>query len=294
MKFYHMTLLFFPMLLFVVGCGDSLEDSETNILDPNSADPHFQNLPLAGGSLIPLDEIPVITIEKTREDDEFYYWQLKANPVPIHEDLVVGITFQPGSPVHYQEVKLKNLRGAGIEWKDQEITLGFSDIDHLTIPNIGERLKNEGYFPNFENFRRDIQDFVVVIPKRQNTSQEFKLPRTYVLEENQFLTLLILKKELEEFTDNEDVKGYINIECEVVEDVIWNITYTLGIKRFLLTAKQIVTQHFKIDPNDLALFQTVPIFQTFEGYIIREGFALSYYMLGESSSLELKPPTDPE
>ena len=77
MKFYHMTLLFFPMLLFVVGCGDSVEDSEANILDPTNADPHFQNFPLAGGSLIPLDEIPVVTIEKTREEDEFYYWQLK-------------------------------------------------------------------------------------------------------------------------------------------------------------------------------------------------------------------------
>ena len=116
-----------------------------------------------------------------------------------------------------------------------------------------------------------------------------------MLEENQFLRLLIQTKELEEFTDN-DVNQFIHIDCEVAEDVIWNITYTLGIKRFLVTAEQIVRQQFAFVNDDPFhdLFQTVPIFQTFEGYIIREGFALSYYMLGEFSSLELKPPTNPE
>lgn len=66
-----MALFLLPMLLFTIGCGMD-EDSDANILDPPSADFHFQSLPLAraGGSLIPLEEIPVITIEKTREDYE--------------------------------------------------------------------------------------------------------------------------------------------------------------------------------------------------------------------------------
>ena len=57
-----------------------------------SAVPRAQDLPvLDNSSLIPSDEIPVITIEKTREDDNFFYWQLKADPAPTRADLVVGL-----------------------------------------------------------------------------------------------------------------------------------------------------------------------------------------------------------
>ena len=99
MKFYRITalLILFSALIFVVGCGDSVEESDANILEPIE-DFRFQNLPIQeGGSLIPPDEIPVITIEKTREDDDFYYWQLKADPVPTREDLVVGVSGAPES-----------------------------------------------------------------------------------------------------------------------------------------------------------------------------------------------------
>ena len=95
MRFYHMTFLLFSALLFAVGCGDSVEDSDANILEP-SAEPRFQNLPvLDNGSLIPPEDVPVITIEKTREDADFYYWQLKADPAPTREDLVVGVSGGP-------------------------------------------------------------------------------------------------------------------------------------------------------------------------------------------------------
>ena len=97
MRFYYMTLLLFSALLFIVGCGDSVEDSDANILE-TSAEPRFQNLPvLDNGSLIPPEDVPVITIEKTREDDDFYYWQLKADPAPTREDLVVGVSGAPES-----------------------------------------------------------------------------------------------------------------------------------------------------------------------------------------------------
>ena len=69
MRFYHMTLLLilFSALLFTAGCGESVEDSEASILEPNE-DFRFQNLPIQDeGSLIPPDEIPVIMIQKTRE-----------------------------------------------------------------------------------------------------------------------------------------------------------------------------------------------------------------------------------
>ena len=95
MRFFHMTLLLFSALLFIVGCGDSVEDSDANILEPNE-DFRFQNLPIQdGGSLIPPEDVPVITIEKTREDDNFYCWQLKATPAPTRENLVVGVSGAP-------------------------------------------------------------------------------------------------------------------------------------------------------------------------------------------------------
>lgn len=99
MRFYCITslLILLSGLIFVVGCGDSVEDSDANILEPNE-DFRFQNLPIQdGGSLIPPDEIPVITIQKTREDADFYYWQLRATPAPTHEDLVVGVSGAPES-----------------------------------------------------------------------------------------------------------------------------------------------------------------------------------------------------
>ena len=65
---------------------------------------------------------------------------------------------------------------------------------------------------------------------------------------------------------------------------------------FLETSEYIVHKGFTndiewpaINEETLALMD-MPIFQTFEGYILREGFRFSYYLLGESSSLELGPP----
>ena len=93
MRFFHMTLLLFSALLFILGCGDGVESSEANILEPNE-DFRFQNLPIQdGSSLIPPDEIPVITIQKTREDADFYYWELRASPAPTRGDLVVGVSY---------------------------------------------------------------------------------------------------------------------------------------------------------------------------------------------------------
>ena len=56
----------------MVGCSvDTVEESDANILEPSAA-PRTQNLPvLDNGSLIPTEEVPVITIEKAREDADF-------------------------------------------------------------------------------------------------------------------------------------------------------------------------------------------------------------------------------
>lgn len=88
--------LFFLIILVFLGCGDALE-KDTNLLAPEellaSEEPYrFQALPiLEEGSLIPLDEIPVVSVELITEDpaDGFFTWRLKANPVPTREDLVM-------------------------------------------------------------------------------------------------------------------------------------------------------------------------------------------------------------
>ena len=96
MRFYTVfSLLFLLCGLVVLGCGDSVEESDADVLGPDE-DFRFQELPVAeGGSLIPPDEVPVITIEKTREDAENIWWRLKADPAPSREDLVVFISTFP-------------------------------------------------------------------------------------------------------------------------------------------------------------------------------------------------------
>lgn len=94
MRFYIICSLLFSLCLVLIfsGCGNSVEESDANVLEPDADFFRFQELPIVErGSLIPLDEIPVITIEKTREDAENVWWRLKADPVPTREDLVVGV-----------------------------------------------------------------------------------------------------------------------------------------------------------------------------------------------------------
>lgn len=85
------SVLFLLCGLVVLGCGDSVEESDAGVLEPDG-DFRFQDLPVVeGGSLIPPDEVPVIAIEKTREDAENIWWKLKADPVPSQGDLVVAL-----------------------------------------------------------------------------------------------------------------------------------------------------------------------------------------------------------
>jgi len=84
--------LFFLAILVFLGCGDALE-KETNLLASEELY-RFQALPiLEDGSLIPLDEVPVVSVEIVTDDpaDGFFTWRLKANPVPTREDLVVVV-----------------------------------------------------------------------------------------------------------------------------------------------------------------------------------------------------------
>ena len=155
MRFYHITLLLLPVLLLTVACSvDTVEDSDAGILDPTPTDFRFQNLPIidgAGGSLIPLDEIPVITIEKTREDDDFGYWQLRADPAPIHEDLVVGVSLREYEWPDFFEREDNEPETGNLE---VEVRLEDGSISkiHINVDGfIRTYLRNEGYFRgNFE------------------------------------------------------------------------------------------------------------------------------------------------
>lgn len=245
MRFYQMTLFLLPMLLFTVGCGvDNVEESDANILDLASTDFHFQNFPLAGGSLIPPDEIPVVTIEKTLEDDDFFYWQLKADPAPVHEDLVVGV----------------------------------KNDGPLAIFTIRVRFE-DGRIENIERKSKPFGRGVFVIPKLQNTSQELKLPKSFGFKENETIQIW------------EALEGESN--ATVTEDVSTDMSYLLKVISCRDTLEWITeTDNWEFDPfhreEPLALMD-VPIFQTFEGYILREGFRFSYYLLGEADSLGIPP-----
>lgn len=80
--------IFSVALLCSLGCGEQ----ETSPLLDEDVSIRFQELPaLEDGNLIPQEEIPVISVEMTRQDDEFFWWRLKAEPVPTREDLVVSV-----------------------------------------------------------------------------------------------------------------------------------------------------------------------------------------------------------
>lgn len=85
MRFYAVLsgLLLLLCGFVVLGRGDRVEE-------------RFQGLPVVEGvHLIPPDEIPVVSVEKTREDAENIYWRLKADPIPRHGDLVVSVDISP-------------------------------------------------------------------------------------------------------------------------------------------------------------------------------------------------------
>lgn len=255
MRFYQITLLLLPMLLLTVACSvDTVEDSDAGILDPTPTDFRFQNLPIidgAGGSLIPLDEIPVITIEKTREDDDFFYWQLRADPAPIHEDLVVGVNLPNDGTSTTDEIE--QLGGLFISEEQSFFNLGLPSIW------IGEAYFSARIF------------FSVVIPRFQNTSQELKIPQE-------------LRQPLEfalDFFDINEVRQRQEVEVHP----------TLIISSFFHTARIIDVSNLGNNNEAVRITRMeMPIFQTSDGYILREGFAFSYYLLGESSSLALGPP----
>ena len=322
MRFYSITslLILFSALLLTVGCGERVEDGDANMLQP-SADFHFQNLPiLDGGSLIPLDEIPVITIQKTREDADFFYWQLSADPAPTHEDLVVGISLsitgleKEDLDKERPVVKLKNLRtddnffGDFAVWnnvklKDREeefrlwsdsliIEHSISRPDYIQFSSqvqssatttISRHSKDKGYFYDSRN-----SDLIIVIPRFKNTSLEFTLPHGFghvVWKKDATYRTYFHPDDLPELpaVDNPQrrIPQSVFVVGEVAEDFILNFGFKLSVMSPWSTANKIIneTHISSFDAIDL------PVLQTFDGYIIREGFAFSYYQLGEISSL---------
>ena len=132
---------------------------------------------------------------------------------------------------------------------------------------------------------------MVVIPKLQNTSQEFKLPIHLEVKENETL-----------FVGNQIRQGVVPLEVlreifhlqvlnnvTVIEDVSTNIRYSLTVVSAEETLELIADNQL---PGERAVaLMDVPIFQTFEGYILREGFRFTYYWIdweGEASKLDLQ------
>ena len=149
MRFYTICSLLFSLCVFLIfsGCGDRVEDSDASALG-YSEDFRFQDIPIAeGGSLILPDEIPVITIEKTREDAEAVWWRLKTDPTPQREDLVVGVEINRG------------------------------DIDSDEWRRLFDWFIDQGHFAGrFVPFSVKRYMLYIAIPKFENSSVEMKAP----------------------------------------------------------------------------------------------------------------------
>ena len=139
MKFYtFFSILFLLSGLVILGCGDEAEDNNANVLDPQNGLGE-QNSPIVN-SLIPLDEIPVITIEKTREDAENIWWRLKADPAPIHGDLVIGLEYpyftNEGRRYRTILVAIPKFENTSVEMKSETGTLWKIITTWRTIAHI--------------------------------------------------------------------------------------------------------------------------------------------------------------
>lgn len=301
MRFYQATLLLilFSLLLFTAGCGmDNVEESEADILDPVSTDFHFQDFPLAGGSLIRPEDVPVVTIEKTREDGEFFYWQLKADPAPIHEDLVVGVVLVPQTLVFLENVRTlgDSFWDRGLALEDQEVTLqlGPREIGLSSPGNQWRWDPNPGIWD--PNLKWD--PIVVVIPKLQNTSQEFKLPLSVVLADRKNpYSGFIEANELPELPPlkwnagaAEAAEARIRVEGTPAVDGPSMMRYYLSVADYYTTATFIGNNPFLLHNELAGALMDMPIFRTTDGYIIREGFAFSYYYVDwDKNELEIPP-----
>lgn len=284
---------------FVISCGESLEETDADILDPSEGF-SFQDFPLVeGGSLIPADEIPVITLEKTREDADFYYWRLKADPVPTREDLVVGVEFSTNINGEEEfDVKVKNLKVIDTdtdEWKDLKLadkTFTFR-VRTQAEKILWRHFRNAGYsrYRHLGSGARDdsSERLCVVIPKFENTSLEFMLPRSLHLLENdpvsKSYSTRVFKNDFPEIPPADDEGRDVEIAGEFAEDVVWDPRYTLSVIPPEWTMAHIAGYswwpHESSRLIELASLD-IPVYQTFDGYIIREGFVFSYYFFSET------------
>ena len=73
------------------GCGESIEAENDALLLEPAWDFQLRELHIDPGSLIRPEDVPVVSIEITRQDAENVWWRLTVNPAPTHEDLVVGV-----------------------------------------------------------------------------------------------------------------------------------------------------------------------------------------------------------
>ena len=162
----------------------------------------------------------------------------------------------------------------------ESITLSVRHEDG-SIENIDSSERILWYFDIENHF---IDEGIVVIPKLQNTSQEFKLPIRLGFNENQ--TFILSTQVLRDLEGN---FVYKDINVTVIEDISTNIRYSLAVISARQTSEVIADRQL-LDERAVALMD-VPIYRTFEGYILREGFRFTYYWIdweGEASKLDLQ------
>lgn len=130
-------LLFTAIVVTMFGCSETEMQTDVTPL-PSGEDTRFNIQHMVLGSLVPPEEIPVVTIEIVRQDDEHAWWQLTTAPVPIREDLVVMvrqfgnyfvvIPRHTNKSIEFQEVK-GNSTYISIQSSEELVEHIFSDED---------------------------------------------------------------------------------------------------------------------------------------------------------------------
>ena len=128
------------------GCGESIEaENDTDLLEP-AWDFQLRELNIDPGSLIRPEDVPVVSIEITRQDAENVWWRLTANPASTHEDLVVGVYYHSDGS-HYERYVIPKNQNHSMEYQQPRPPAG--EWEWVEEPYVSTYWERESSFNGF-------------------------------------------------------------------------------------------------------------------------------------------------
>ena len=133
--------------LVLCGCTERTEENDTPLLSED-LDTSFQLIGDPQGSLIPPEEVPVVSVEITRQDAENVWWRLKADPAPKYEDLVVLIMMsKDGVFTDNFFVVIPRYKSHSVDLRaSREKELWHWSFSRSTIGEVGYRYRSGVYY----------------------------------------------------------------------------------------------------------------------------------------------------